>query len=259
MKSTKSKVRILYYDIETAQNLVAVFGLANNDWIDPSNIVRERYVISVAWKWSDESKVHSVSVLDNPKLYKQDPFNDLHVISTFHKIMGEADCLVGHNSDSFDKRWLDTRALVHGLDPLPPITQLDTYKVAKSKFYLNSNKLNYIGKLLKVGEKKQTTPGLWIRVLQGDTKAIKEMVEYNKQDVLLLERVFLKLQPYISNHLNRELFGGTGCPRCGSKHVQSRGLHRAITRNYHRWQCQGCKGWFRTQEPVGNTTKTRVL
>lgn len=251
--------RILFYDIETAQNLVAVFGLANNDWIDPSNIIRERYVISVAWKWSDESQVHSVSVLDNPKLYKSDPFNDLHVITTFHKVMTEADVLVGHNSDSFDKRWLDTRALVHGLDPLPPIPSLDTYKVAKSKFYLNSNKLDYIGKLLKVGQKKHTTTGLWMRVLQGDQKAVQEMVDYNKQDVILLEKVFLKLRPYMNNHINRELFGKIGCPRCGSTKIQSRGLHRAISRNYQRYQCQACKGWFKGSTQVGTTTKTRVI
>ena len=254
-----AKAKVLFFDIETAQNLVAVFQLANNDWIDPSSIVRERYVISISWMWEGEKTVHAVSVLDDPKRYAKDPCDDLHVIKTFHKVISEADIVVGHNSDSFDIKWIKTRALFHGLPALPPLTSIDTYKVAKSKFYFNSNKLDYLGGLLKVGRKKPTTTGLWMRVLQGDKKAIKEMVSYNKQDVLLLARVFYKLRPYMDDHISRELYGGVGCPRCGSSKIQSRGLHRAISRVYRRWQCQKCFGWFKTSKAEPGTTKFRVL
>ena len=254
-----AKAKVLFFDIETAQNLVAVFQLANNDWIDPSSIVRERYVISISWMWEGEKTVHAVSVLDDPKRYAKDPCDDLHVIKTFHKVLSEADIVVGHNSDSFDIKWIKTRALFHGLPALPPLTSIDTYKVAKSKFYFNSNKLDYLGGLLKVGRKKPTTTGLWMRVLQGDKKAIKEMVSYNKQDVLLLARVFYKLRPYMDDHISRELYGGVGCPRCGSSKIQSRGLHRAISRVYRRWQCQKCFGWFKTSKAEPGTTKFRVL
>jgi hypothetical protein len=54
----------------------------------------------------------------------------------------------------------------------------------------------------------------------------------------------------MSNYINRQLFVGTvGCPRCGHTKVQSRGIHRAITRTYRRFQCQNpkCMGWFRLQ------------
>lgn len=255
------KLKVLYWDIETSQNLVAVFQLANNDWIDPSNIVRERYIICAGWLWAGEKKVHTVSVLDDPKRYDKDPYDDEYVVRQLHKVLSEADVIIGHNSDSFDKRYVDTRALVHGLAPLPPITSVDTYKIAKSKFMLNSNKLNYIGGLLKVGEKLPTTPGLWMRVLKGEKKAIRDMVTYNKQDVLLLERVFLKLRPYASNHINRELFGETGCPRCGHHKIQSRGVHKAISRVYRRWQCQNpkCMGWFKSTKAEPGTTRFRIL
>jgi hypothetical protein len=72
------------------------------------------------------------------------------------------------------------------------------------------------------------------------------MVDYNKRDVTLLKDVFMKLVPYIPNHLNRELFGGEGCPRCGSLKIQKRGIHKAISRTYQRFQCQACTGWFRS-------------
>jgi DNA polymerase elongation subunit (family B) len=253
--------RVLFWDIETSLQLAAIFQLANNDWIDPSNLVTERYVICAGWKWEGEDKVHTVSVLDDSRRYAADPHDDYHVIKVLHKVLSEADYIVHHNGDSFDKRYVDTRILVQGMPALPPINSIDTYKVAKSKLMLNSNKLDYIGGLLKVGRKKPTTSGLWLRVLKGDKKAIREMVDYNKQDVLLLERVFYKLRPYMANHVSRELFGKTGCPRCGSKKVQSRGVHRAITRVYQRFQCQNpsCMGWFRLLKGEPGSTKYRVL
>lgn len=238
--------KILYYDIETSLQAVTVFDLKYNDFIPPDSIISERHLICASWKWDGEDKVHSVSLLDDPKRYAKDPHDDRHVVEVLHKVLSEADAVVGHNSESFDTKYVETRILYHGLAPLPPITSIDTYKVAKSRFKFNSNKLDYLGGYLKVGRKKPTTSGLWMRVFKGDKKAIKEMIDYNKQDVLLLERVFKKLRPFISNHINRELFGKTGCPRCGSTKVQSRGFHRAISRIYRRFQCQACSGWFRS-------------
>ena len=252
--------RILFWDIETSLMPVAVFQLSHNDWINPESILSERYVICAGWLWNGDSKVQTVSVLDDPKRFSRDPHDDYHVIKVLHEILSQADVVIHHNGDSFDLRYVMTRALVHGFPPLPPINTIDTYKIGKSRLYLNSNKLDYIGRLLKLGQKIQTSPGLWMRVLAGEKTAVREMVDYNKQDVLLLEKVFKKLQPYVPNHINRELFGGGGCPRCGSRKIQSRGVHRAITRTYQRFQCQKCMGWFRTlRADQGSTTKYHVI
>jgi len=240
------KPRVLFWDIETSLQPVAVFQLAGNDWINPENVLSERHLVSACWKWAGETKVHAVSLLDDPKRFAKDQHDDKHICQVLHAVLMEADILVHHNGDSFDLRYVKTRMLFHGLPALPPINTIDTYKVIKQQFMLNSNKLDYAGKLLGVGRKIHTEHGLWLRVLNGEKKAIRDMVEYNKQDVLLLERVFNKLQPYIPNHVNRELFGETGCPRCGSRKIQSRGFHRAISRVYRRFQCVACGGWFRT-------------
>lgn len=256
MKDTKRAAvrepKILIYDIETSLQTVAVFQLAGNDWIQPSNIVQERHMISACWQWLGESKVHSVSLLDDPKRFKADPHDDYHVAKTLHGVMSEADVIVAHYGDSFDNKYVATRILVHGLDPLPPIQTVDTKKIAKQRFYFNSNSLDYIGKQLNCGGKINTPGGLWLTILkEGNSQkaidAIKTMVIYNKRDVTLLRDVFLKLRPYIPNYISRELFGKEGCPRCGSKKIQSRGTYYAQTRTYRRWQCMGeCKGWFRT-------------
>jgi hypothetical protein len=258
--------RILLYDIETSLQTAAVFQPGGNEWIRPENLLTERHLISACWMWLGENTVHSVSLLDDPTRFAKDPHDDRYVVETLHGVLAEADCSVAHFGDSFDLRYLKTRALIHGLDPLPPTPTIDTKKIAKAQFYFNYNSLDYIGKTLGVGGKANHSSGLWLDILTGGTSekavnAIKKMVTYNKRDVTLLRDVFLKLRPHIPNHINRELFGNTGCPRCGSKKVQSRGVYYAQTRTYRRWQCQGqCKGWFRTlRSDEGSTTKSRVL
>ena len=258
MQSYKSP-RILLYDIETSLMPVAVFSLTHNDYIHPDSILAERYIISASWQWEGEEKVHAVSVIDDPKRFDKNPHDDFYVVKILHDVMSKADVLVGHNSDQFDNKWVRTRILFHNLPPLPPISTLDTYKVGKKHFNFCSNKLDYIGKFLGLGKKATTSPGLWMRVLSGEKKAVREMVEYNKQDVVLLGKVFHKLQPYMDNHINRELFDGTGCPRCGSHKIQSRGVHRAITKVYQRYQCQACSGWFRELKADSKSTKLRIL
>lgn len=249
-------MKILLYDIETAHNLVATFRLFE-DFTPPENIIQERYIICASWKWLGEKKTYSASVLDNPTLFKKDPHNDLHVLKELHKVLSEADVIVAHNGDKFDIRFTEGRMLIQGLSPLPPIHKVDTLKVAKKRFLFNSNKLDYLGKILGVGRKLKTTNGLWLKVLSGDEDAIKKMVAYNKGDVELLERVYKKLSPYIRDpHHNHS---GNQCPRCNSKHTQARGVARNATRVYQRFQCQDCGGWFRNVKSEPSTLKVRGI
>src|SRR3990167_2903307 len=98
-------LKILFWDIETSLQLAAIFQLKNNDWIDPSSLVTERYIICASWKWAGNNKVHSVSVTDNKKLFSKDPYNDRHVVEKLREVLSEADVIVHHNGDSFDKRY----------------------------------------------------------------------------------------------------------------------------------------------------------
>lgn len=244
--------KIVLWDIETTHNLAAVFKLFGEDYIPHTNVLQERYIVCAAWKTLGKKGISAVSTLDNP-LYETDPHNDLHVVTTLHQVLSEADVIVAHNGDKYDIKFTEGRMLHHGLPPLPPIVKIDTLKELKNRFLLNSNRLDYVGQFLGVGRKVHTSPGLWLRVLQGDKSAVKEMVKYNKQDVALLEAVFMKLRPYIASHVNRQLFvdngdGKTNCPRCGSSRTKSKGMHRTITQVYQRRVCLSCGGWFRNRK-----------
>jgi hypothetical protein len=251
--------KILFWDIETTHNVVAVFRLYGEDYISPSNLIQERYIVCAAWKWAGQKKVHSVATTDFKSLYKKNPHDDKLVVETLHEVLSEADIIVAHNGDKYDTKFFAGRALHHALPPLPPIVSVDTLKVARSRFLLNSNKLDYLGQYLGLGKKISTAPGLWLRVLQGDPAAVKEMVHYCKGDVTLLEDVFEELRPYVPKHLVRLIEGSTACPRCGGdSNIQSRGKQATTTQVYQRFQCLDCGGWFRLRKADPATPRQLV-
>ncbi len=245
--------RILFWDIETTHNLAAVFKLFGEDYISHENIVQERYIVCGAWKWDGEKRVQGVSVLDDPKRFKRDPHDDRHVVETLHGVLSQADIIVAHNGDKYDTKFHAARALACGLQPLPPIASVDTLKVAKSRFLFNSNRLDYLGQYLGLGRKKSTPRGLWLDVLRGDAKAVKVMLSYNKQDVILLEAVYRKLAPYAIKRFSEVR---QGCPRCGSQQVKANGTRRTLTHAYQSWQCKACGGYF--QSIKGESLQTGV-
>lgn len=239
-----TKPRILLWDIETTHNLAAVFKLFGQDYIGHENILQERYIVCGAWKWLDERKVQGVSVLDDPRRFKANPNDDRYVVTKLRHVLAQADIIVAHNGDKYDIKFHAARSLAHGLDPLPPIASVDTLKVAKSRFLFNSNRLDYLGQFLGLGRKKATPRGLWLDVLRGDAKAVKTMLDYNKQDVVLLESVYRKLAPYVKVPVS--LQRPDGCPRCGGV-LQGNGFDRSATQTYHRWRCRDCGGAARSR------------
>ena len=252
---TPRKPRIVLYDLETTHNVVAAFRLwdRGGNSIPHTNVIQERYIVCACWKELGEKTVHSVATSDDLKRFRKNPHDDYHVVKKLHDVLSNADVIVAHNGDQYDLKFLRGRIIAHGLAPLPPIVSVDTKKIAASQFLFNSNRLDYLGKFLGVGRKIETSSGLWLNILMGDIptkiKAIKEMVVYNKQDVLLLEDIFKKLQPYIKQRLFGRQHEPKACPKCGSTHFQSRGTQAAITRVYRRFQCVACGGWFRDDKP----------
>lgn len=234
--------RVLLWDIETAHNIIAAFDLYNPN--PATNVLQEWYIICAAWKWLGEKTTHSVSLLDSPNLFRKDPTNDRHVVSILHDTISSADAIVAHYGDNFDIKRLNARLAFHKFSPLPPVIQIDTYKIAKSKFKFNSNKLDYLAQVLGFEGKTPTSPGLWLRALRGDVSAIKEMVVYNKQDVIVLEKVYNALRAFVPAKANRLLFDTrAACPSCGGEHINYRGYTFTKARKYRRYQCLDCGAW----------------
>lgn len=248
------KMKILYWDIETAPMVVASWGLFNQN-IGYDAIIKDWYMICAAWRWHGDKKIETVSLLDDPKRFALDITDDYVVTKKLHEVLSMADVIVGHNGDAFDLKKFNARSLYHGFDPLPPIATVDTLKVARKHFKISSNRLDYLGTFLECGAKVSTPKGLWMRALKGDVKAIKTMVKYNKGDIVLLQNVYNKLLPFMDKHPNRNLFTYEGspmvCPKCGSDHMTLQGT-RISTRlgTRQQYKCSKCGGWATAGKPI---------
>lgn len=237
------KPKILLFDIETMSNRAYVWGKYEQDVIA---YIQEGYILSWSAKWLGGKQV-TKGLNDYPG-YKAGSPDDAQLILELHSLINEADIVIAHNGDRFDVRKMNTRFVYHGLTPPEPYKTVDTLKVAKKNFAFNSNKLDDLGNFLGVGRKLKH-PGfdLWLGCEAGDQSSWNLMKKYNKQDVLLLERIYLKLRPWITNHPNISILENKSdnCPSCGSHKLQSRGLGITRTGQYHRYQCQSCGAWSR--------------
>lgn len=210
--TSQTKRKRLFFDIETSPNIGLFWEAGYKKNIDYSNIIKERAIICICWKWEDDKEVHEA--------HWDAKQNDKLLLEKFIKVANQADEMVGHNGDKFDLAWIRTRCLYHKIDIFPKYTTIDTLKVARQSFKFNSNKLNYIADFLGIGQKIKTEFGLWKNiVLNKDKKAMELMIKYCKKDVILLEQVFKALNNHIQPKTHFGVIFGQdrgSCPECGS-------------------------------------------
>lgn len=237
--------RVLFFDIENAPSLGWFYDL----WKE-GNIVgtkSDQYFLSVAYKFLGDKKVRSFSLPDF-KGYKPGSENDKALVKELWKLFDEADIIIAHNGDRFDIRKTNARFAYYNLPPPSPYKTIDTLKVAKRYFNFVSYKLDNLGDHLGYGRKiVHTGFDLWQGCMNGDPKAWKHMVKYNKRDVELLEKIYLHLRPWITNHPNLGVLlnESHACPACGSTDLMKMGTDMTQTGRVQQYQCKACKKWSR--------------
>ena len=239
MNNVPKKARILLYDIETTPNLAYVWGKYQQDVIAYDS---EWHILCFAYKWLGERRTHVVSLPDFP-LYKKENTNDYEVVKKLKELFDEADVIIAHNGDKFDQKKVHARFMVHKLGPPIPYRQIDTLKVARKYANFNSNKLDDLGRVLGLGEKLNTGGfSLWLGCMRGVKTAWETMKRYNKQDVVLLEKIYLELRPWITNHPAMNVMEGKmdACPNCGGMNITKNGTYFNKVTTVQVWECQNC-------------------
>lgn len=234
--------RIAFYDLENSPSLGWYY-----DRYKEGNIVADEqdwFMLSFAWQWADEKKVHVKALCDYPG-YAKNKTDDSPLIKDLWKLFDEADVLIAHNGDRFDRRKSNSRFLGCGLPPPSPYKTVDTLKVARRQFMQGSNSLQSLGTFLGLGGKLPTTGWhTWRGCIDGDPKAWGTIKRYNKRDVSLLKSVYERLLPWIPNHPDMRVYTGkASCRNCGSHHLQMRGEERTLTTIKQRYQCKSCNHW----------------
>jgi hypothetical protein len=237
-------------DIETAPHLAAVWGLYDQN-VALNQLMKPGYTLCWAAKWHGEKKIYFDSILSGEKT----------MIKGAHKLLEESDAVCHYNGTKFDIPTLNKEFLLNGMKPPAPSAQIDLLRVARSRFKLASNKLDYVAQQLGLGKKlEHKGMELWLECMAKNKASWRIMEQYNKQDVILLEKVYDRLLPWIKNHPNMSVLnGGPVCPNCGGNHSQARGIAMTAGGKYRRYQCIDCGTWHRdTKTLIARGTEKRM-
>jgi DNA polymerase elongation subunit (family B) len=233
MARRTSNIKILYLDIETAPTLCYTWSLFPK-YININDVVKPGYTMCWAAKWEGDRDVLFGSTKDKGML------------QNIWELIDEADAVVHYNGTRFDMPTLHREFVLNGMPPPSHYHQIDLLKTVRKQFRFQSNKLDFVAQQLGLGAKTQHKGmALWYECMDGDIAAWQKMKRYNKQDVVLTQKLYKKLLPWIHNHPNVGMWvvdpRNPVCTNCGSQKVQERGSqYNSKTASYKRYKCTAC-------------------
>lgn len=242
----QDRIKRLFFDIEVSYYEGWFWRPGRQIDVGGFQVTREASIICICWKWEGRNTVYKLTWDKNQC--------DKDMIKKFAKHIHDADEVIGHNGDNFDIKWLRTRCAKHKVSLSPYIVSIDTLKVAR-KFKFPDNKLDTIAKYF--GEERKSDPGgidTWHDIIRKkSTKAMNRMVEYCKQDVVVLERIYDRMISYVPHktHINgiKE-----DCPNCGGPNTVSNGYRLTATgTRKNKRQCTDCGTYFQVTESKKKT------
>lgn len=239
--SYRTKVpKILYYDIETSD--------LKADWGE---------LLMIGYKWAGDKDARVKTICDFPGWENRSvDLRDKPLVEFFRSLIEQADVIVGHYSTRFDLRFINTRALIHGLNPMPVVPHVDTWKAARNNLAIGGNGMANIADTLRCDEQKgKVDKRTWRKARAHEKPAINKIAAYCKQDVRTQEAITKKLLPFCKEMPNMQLLMPSEeriCPRCGSTHVHLHGQRISKSVIYDRYYCRGC-GW------TGRGTENRTV
>lgn len=177
--------KIGYWDIE-ASNLAADFG----------------WIISWAIKTRDKNEI--LGYVLQKEDYSREEADEIATLKLV-EALSQYDQIITWYGAMFDRRFSFARVLINGHQWFPPktIQHLDLYYQYRRNIKLSSLRLKSVGETLesRFGLTKKTAIDrkVWRTVSRMyDQRALAEVWDHNKRDVILLEEVHKILEPYIN-------------------------------------------------------------
>lgn len=245
--------RLLVLDIETRPLLVYTWGMFQQN-ISPAQVKDWGGLLCFAAKWhgSDEMIFHAEWGRGGKE----------RMVREAHRLLDEADGVIGWNSRKFDERKLNAEFQRAGLRRPTPYRSVDLMASQRRDTAYPSNKLES-RRLIHGREGKVDTGGfpLWIGCMEGDREARKLMEEYNRHDVRMTEEEFdaMRAGGWVRSLPNLSILGGDVCPNCGSDRLHAHKPHHAATRRYPLWVCDDCGTASRAVKCLPGAAKLRPV
>ncbi len=176
--------RVGFLDIETS-NFDANFGI----------------MLTYCILDSKTGKILHGQINKNDIIKYPDDKTDARIVKKLIKDIQKFDRLVTHYGRKFDIPFIRTRAITDGIEfpGFGSIANDDTWLMARRKLKLNSNRQDTVDRTLYGNTNKtRINFNYWIAGGRGNKKALDNILDHNKRDVLALRRVWEKLHEFVS-------------------------------------------------------------
>jgi uncharacterized protein YprB with RNaseH-like and TPR domain len=181
-------MKIGIFDLETS-GLYANFGI----------------ILCCSSKPYEHSGVTTIRADDFPA-WKTDRTNQLLLTTRIVNELRKYDILVAHNGQYFDKAWINTLSMKYDFDAdIRWKKFIDPVLIARRHLRMGRNSLDQLLDYFEVPNKKSHVSGrMWMAAsLNGDRKAMDEIVRHCEADVKALEGVYNKVRKLVERIDNR--------------------------------------------------------
>lgn len=198
--TNKDIPKVLLFDIETSR-----VNIESSVW--PDQVRKPVYLGQKAVKedwymlsWAGSWLFSGVAFGDIIKPAEAKSRDDKRVSKSLHKVIKQADIVITHNGNHFDIKKINWRFLVHGLEPAQRYQSIDTLAKCRQVFGVTSLAMDFLCRQLGYDQKHHTDYGLWEACEGGDKDALTRMYNYNKNDVFMLEDLYLRTRGWYKSH-----------------------------------------------------------
>lgn len=126
---------------------------------------------------------------------------DKNLVRECIKDMKKFDLIITYYGTKFDLPFIRSRALYWGLEfpEYGHITHKDCYYMVRNKLCIHRNRLEDACQLIGITGKTHLNGVYWVKALTGDKKSLEYILEHNKADVQILEKLHIKLKEYVKD------------------------------------------------------------
>jgi hypothetical protein len=241
--------RILILDVER------IDGVSVQHWWDRGDL-KNRYVHYETVERQPRTTIVCAKWYDRPdviQLAEWDKGGRKRFLKEVHRLMEQADIIVGHNVDQADVPWLMGDLHIEGgLPPLPPFKTVDTLKVLRQQFKSGApfKGLDAFCQIVGIPAKtdKYDRMAMERAVTEKSVEDRERLISYCVGDVIATQGLYDWARPYIKNHPALFIDGKdkmTSCHRCGHDTEPTPRRYVANIMTYSMRKCTACQGYSR--------------
>lgn len=123
---------------------------------------------------------------------------DKRIIEELVEALKKYKRIYGFYSSRFDVPFSRTRALAHGIEFVPYglVEHRDLWYLVRRILKLHRNRLECVCDLFGIKGKTHLEPKTWVTANTGNADALKYILEHNRMDVIILEKVYKKISEF---------------------------------------------------------------